>query len=512
MKHPTYHASLTPDKIAYQMAGSGESLTYAQLDARSNQGAHALQKLEVAAGDNIAFFMENRLEFLELCWAAQRSGVIFTAISRYLTADEAAYIVRDCGAKVFLGSARYGETCTKIRNLISPDVRCLMIGGTEDSFEPWEPLIDAMQTNPVAEERAGASMLYSSGTTGRPKGIVRSYGGPSIDSLSPVLLKVCEDLGKMGPDSKYLSPAPLYHSAPMGAAMVAAGLGATTIIMEKFDETKLLQLVEQHRISHTQVVPTMFVRLLKLPEDVRNRHDLSSLVSAIHVAAPCPADVKRQMIDWWGPILLEYYAGTEGNGVAAATSQEWLAHPGTVGQPLIGTAHILDDDGVELPLGEIGDVYFNSGLSFSYHNDPEKTANAFNEKGWSTLGDIGWMDEDGFLYLTDRRAYTIISGGVNVYPQETEDLLVTHPAVADVAVFGVPDEDLGEVVKAVVQPMDFGTAGLKLEEELIAHCRSKLSAIKTPKSIDFRRELPRTPTGKLFKRHLKKEYWPDTPN
>lgn len=512
MKHPSHHARLAPDKIAYRMAGSGESLTFAELDARSNQGAHALQKLGVAAGDHIAFFMENRLEFLELCWAAQRSGVVFTAISRYLHADEAAYIVRDCGAKVFTGSARYADTCAEIKELIDPDVQCFMVGGTTDGFNPWEALIDSMPAVPVAEECAGASMLYSSGTTGRPKGIVRDYGGPSINSLSPVLLRVFENLGGMDADSVYLSPAPLYHSAPMGGAMVAAGLGATTIIMEKFDEARLLELVEQYRITHTQLVPTMFVRLLKLPVEMRSSHDLSTLSSAIHVAAPCPAEVKRQMMDWWGPILLEYYAGTEGNGVTAATSQEWLQHPGTVGRPLIGSVHILADDGSEVPRGEIGDVYFNSGLRFSYHNDPEKTAGAFTEKGWSTLGDIGWMDEDGFLHLTDRRAYTIISGGVNVYPQETEDLLVSHPAVADVAVFGVPNEDLGEEVKAVVQPMDFAAAGPELEAELIAHCRASLSAIKTPKSIDFRRELPRTPTGKLFKRHLKKEYWPDTPD
>lgn len=509
MKHPSHHARLTPDKIAYKMAGSGKSLTFAELDARSNQAAHALQKLGVAAGDHIAFFMENRLEFLELCWAAQRSGVIFTAISRYLKAEEAAYIVRDCGAKIFLGSARYSDICADIRKQIGPDVRCLMVSGTIEGFDPWEPLIDTMPAGPVAEERAGASMLYSSGTTGRPKGIVRDYGGPSIDSLSPVLLRVFEDLGGMDADSVYLSPAPLYHSAPMGGAMIAAGLGATTIVMEKFDEAGFLELVERYRVTHSQLVPTMFVRLLKLPDEIRSRHDLGTLRSAIHVAAPCPVEVKRRMIDWWGPILLEYYAGTEGNGVTAATAQEWLEHPGTVGRPLIGSVHILDEDGSEAPQGEIGDVYFNSGLRFSYHNDPEKTAGAFTDQGWSTLGDIGRMDEDGFLYLTDRRAYTIISGGVNVYPQETEDLLVSHPAVADVAVFGVPNEDLGEEVKAVVQPMDFEAAGPDLEAELIAHCRASLSAIKTPKSIDFRRELPRTPTGKLFKRHLKQEYWPD---
>ena len=500
---------MTPDKIAYRMAGSGAALTFAELDARSNQGAQALRSLGVGPGEHIAILMENSLAFLEVCWAAQRSGVIYTAISRYLGAEEAAYIVADCGAKLFVTSTAYAATGAQLRDMIGPDVRCVMAGGSAEGFEHWDAIVAGMPATPVADERAGASMLYSSGTTGRPKGIVRlQHSNAPIDSLSPILLKLCDDLGGMGPDSVYLSPAPLYHSAPLGVAMVAAGLGATTIVMEKFDAEAFLAEVETHRATHAQLVPTMFVRMLKLPEEVRARHDITSLTSALHVAAPCPADVKRAMIDWWGPILLEYYAGSEGNGVTAATSEEWLAHPGTVGRSLFGAVRILDDDGAELPSGEIGDVYFDAGFTFSYHNDPEKTSQAFNDRGWSTIGDVGWLDEDGYLHLTDRRAYTIISGGVNVYPQEAEDLLVTHPAVADVAVFGVPNEDLGEEVKAVVQPMDFSRAGPELEAELIAFCRTRLSSIKTPKSVDFRRELPRTATGKLIKRHVKAEYWP----
>lgn len=509
MKHPVHHARVTPDKIAYRMAGSGAALTFAELDRRSNQGAQTLRSLGVGPGDHIAILMENCLEFLEVCWSAQRSGVIYTAISCYLGAEEAAYIAADCGAKVFVISPPCAAVGAQLRGLIGPDVRCLVAGGTVEGFEDWDAIAANMPAAPVADERAGASMLYSSGTTGRPKGIVRlQYTNAPIDSLSPIMLKVCDELSAMGPDSVYLSPAPLYHSAPLGVAMVAAGLGATTVVMEKFDAEAFLAALETHGATHTQVVPTMFVRILKLPEEVRALHDLSSLVAALHVAAPCPPDVKLAMIDWWGPILLEYYAGSEGNGVTAATTSEWLAHPGTVGQPLFGTVRILDDDGAELPPGEIGDVYFDAGMTFSYHNDPAKTAQAFNDQGWSTLGDVGWLDDDGYLHLTDRRAYTIISGGVNVYPQETEDLLVTHPAVADVAVFGVPNEDLGEEVKAVVQLIDFSRAGSDLEAELIAFCRARLSSIKTPKSVDFRRELPRTPTGKLIKRHVKAEYWP----
>ena len=510
MKHPTHHARVTPDKIAYRMAGSGAALTFAELDARSNRGAQALRSLGVGPGDHIAILMENCLAFLEICWAAQRCGVIFTPISRYLTAEETAYIVGDCGAKVFLTSQAYAATGAELRSVIGADVRCLMAGGAAAGFEDWDALVASMPAAPVADECAGVSMLYSSGTTGHPKGIVRLQHKKNapIDTISSLLMTICQDLSAMGPDSIYLSPAPLYHSAPLGSAMVAAALGASTVVLEKFDAEAFLAAVQAHRVTHCQLVPTMFVRMLKLPEAMRARYNVTSLTAALHVAAPCPPDVKRAMIDWWGPILLEFYAGTEGNGVTAATTEEWLAHPGTVGRPLFGAVRILGEDGAELPPGEIGDVYFDADMTFAYHNDPAKTAQAFNDQGWSTLGDVGWLDDDGYLHLTDRRAYTIISGGVNVYPQETEDLLVTHPAVADVAVFGVPNDDLGEEVKAVVEPIDFARAGAELEAELIAFCRARLSSIKTPKSVDFRRDLPRTPTGKLIKRHVKAEYWP----
>ncbi len=508
MKHPVHHARVTPEKIAYQMAGTKESITFAELDARSNQGAHALRALGVQAGDHIAFLMENRLAFMEICWAAQRSGVVFTPISRYLQPEEAAYIVADCGAKVFITSERYAEVGQKIRGIAGSDLQCLMIGQGTEGFEDWSALSASMPEQPLAEQTAGATMLYSSGTTGRPKGILKRTQSTAIDALSPVFLKLLGEIAEVDEHTVYLSPTPLYHSAPIGAAMVAAGLGATTIIMERFDEEAYLQAIETHRVTHTQVVPTMFVRLLKMPEDVRLRYDCSSLLCALHVAAPCPVDIKHRMIAWWGPILLEYYAGTEGNGVTATTTPEWLDHVGSVGRALVGSLRILDEEGAELPRGEVGNVYFDSGLKFTYHNDPEKTAEAYTKEGWSTLGDIGWLDDDGFLYLTDRKSYTIITGGVNVYPQETEDLMVNHPAVADVAVFGVPNEELGEEVKAVVRPVDFEAAGPELEAELIAYCRAKLSVIKTPKSVDFRRELPRTATGKLIKRHLKAEYWP----
>jgi long-chain acyl-CoA synthetase len=314
----------------------------------------------------------------------------------------------------------------------------------------------------------------------------------------------------MNADSIYLSPAPLYHAAPLRFSMMAITLGGTVVIMESFDAEEFLRLVEKHEITQSQLVPTMFVRMLKLPEEIRLRYDVSSLKGAIHAAAPCPIDVKARMIEWWGPILIEYYAGSEGNGVTVSTSQQWLDHRGTVGRAVVGKVRILDENDRELPPGQIGTVYFADAPVFSYHNDPEKTKHAYNANGWSTLGDVGYLDDEGFLYLTDRKSYMIISGGVNIYPQETEDVLITHPDIADVAVFGVPNEEMGEEVKAVVQPHDMARAGKELEAELIVFCRQHLSPIKCPRSIDFEAELPRTPTGKLVKRHLRDKYWPKT--
>jgi long-chain acyl-CoA synthetase len=308
-------------------------------------------------------------------------------------------------------------------------------------------------------------------------------------------------------DSVYLSPAPLYHSAPLRFTMAAQRLGATVIVMEHFDPMEYLRLIEKHQVTYSQVVPTMFVRMLKLPKEEREQSDLSSLKLVIHAAAPCPVPVKEQMIEWWGPVLFEYYAGTEGNGMTAIDSATWLTKPGTVGKAILGTVHIMDEDGTEQPTGESGTIYFEGGSEFEYHNDPEKTKGSRNDKGWSTLGDIGFLDADGYLYLTDRKAFMIISGGVNIYPQEAENVLTMHPKVMDVAVFGVPNDDFGEEVKAVVQPADMADAGPDLERELMAFCREHLADVKCPRSVDFEAELPRHPTGKLYKRLLKDRYW-----
>lgn len=506
MSHPSIHAQSTPDKIAYQMAGSGEAITYRELDRRSNQGAQLFRSLGLKTGDHIALLMENCLPFMEVCWAAQRSGLYYTAISRYLTAEEIAYIVKDCGAKVVITTP---QCIGSIAPLIgTPGAPIFYITGkAQPGFRSWDEARDAQPATPIADEAAGYDMLYSSGTTGRPKGIKRPLSEPSILVPNPLLKLLCSTMCGMTEDSVYLSPAPLYHAAPLRFNMMCGALGGTSIIMEHFDAEDFLRLVEKHRITQSQLVPTMFVRMLKLPEEVRKTYDVSSLKGAVHAAAPCPADVKAKMIAWWGPILIEYYAGSEGNGVTVSTSQDWLAHRGTVGRAVVGEVKILDDDGNELPVGETGTVYFAGGPQFAYHNDEDKTKRAYNDRGWSTLGDVGYLDADGFLYLTDRKAYMIISGGVNIYPQETEDVLITHPAVADVAVFGVPNEEMGEEVKAVVQLHDMRKAGAALETELIAFCRQHLSPIKCPKSVDFEAELPRTPTGKLVKRHLRDRYW-----
>src|SRR3979409_857751 len=510
MTHPSVYARTQPDKIAYQMAGSGKAISYRELDELSNQGAHLFRALGLKAGDHVAFLIENRLAFMETCWAAQRSGLYYTAISRYLTQDEIAYIVKLCGAGLVFPSPKCAD---QIKGLVSEAPGApmfFMIDEPLPGFRSWDRELTKQPVTPISDQVAGYDMLYSSGTTGRPKGIKRANEKKPIDLPNPLLKILCADMCGMNSDSIYLSPAPLYHAAPLRFNMMAITLGGASIIMESFDAEEFLRLVGKYKVSQSQLVPTMFVRMLKLPEDVRLRYDVSSLKGAIHAAAPCPIDVKAKMIEWWGPILIEYYAGSEGNGVTVSTSQQWLSHRGTVGRAVVGKVKILDENDQELPPGQIGTVYFADAPVFSYHNDPEKTKRAYNAKGWSTLGDVGYLDGEGFLYLTDRKSYMIISGGVNIYPQETEDVLITHPTVSDVAVFGVPNEEVGEEVTAFVQPHDMARAGKELEAELILFCRKHLSPIKCPKSIDFEPELPRTPTGKLVKRHLRDRYWPKT--
>ncbi len=509
MSHPSIHARNNPGKPAYVMAGSGETVTYGELDTRSNQGAHLFRSLGLKPGDHIALFLDNNPRFFEICWAAQRCGLYYTAISSRLTAAEVDYIAGDCAAQVFISGPAVGAVAQEVAGKLATVRRYFSVQTTMPGYESWEEARASQPTTPIADEVAGYDMLYSSGTTGRPKGIKAPFLNEPIDAVNP-LLDLSRKLYGIDESTLYLSPAPLYHAAPLRFNMTIMRMGGTSLIMEHFDAEEYLRLVEKHRVTHSQLVPTMFVRMLKLPEEVRKKYDVSSLKCAIHAAAPCPVKVKEQMIAWWGPILTEYYAGTEGNGFCAINSTDWLAHKGSVGRALIGQLRILGEDGEEMPVGEPGVIYFAEGRPFSYHNDPDKTRQAFNDKGWSTLGDIGYVDAEGYLYLTDRKAYMIISGGVNIYPQEVEDLLVTHPKVADVAVFGVPSEQFGEEVKAVVQAADPRAAGPALAQELISFCREHLSPIKCPKSVDFEAELPRHPTGKLYKRLLRDRYWGDS--
>jgi long-chain acyl-CoA synthetase len=488
------------------MARSGEVVTYAQLEDRSNQGAQLFRSLGLRRGDAIALMLDNNARYFEICFAAQRAGLFFTAMSTRLSAQEAEYIISDCGATLLIASASLAGQAAELLGKNPAVTRRFAVGGTLPGHAGWEAAVAAQPATRIADESAGRDMLYSSGTTGRPKGIKIELLDEAIDATGP-LMDVAATLYDLGADSIYLSPAPLYHAAPLRFNMTVLRLGGTAVIMEHFDAEEALALIERHRITHSQWVPTMFVRMLKLPPAIRARYDHASLRVAIHAAAPCPVEIKQQMIDWWGPVLYEYYAGTEGNGFVACDSAQWLAHRGTVGKALVGELRIVDEDGRLCAAGEAGTIYFANGPAFEYHNDPEKTADSRNPEGWSTLGDVGWVDADSYLYLTDRKHFMIISGGVNIYPQEIENLLVTHPKVADVAVIGVPNEEFGEEVKAIVQPMNMKDAGRALGEELIAFCRANLSHVKCPKSVDFDAELPRHPTGKLYKRLLRDRYW-----
>jgi long-chain acyl-CoA synthetase len=504
--HPKVHAAATPDKPALIVAETGETISFAELDRRSNRAAQLLRARGLATGDTVAFFCENIPDYFDLTWGAQRAGLFFVCISSKLTAPEAAYIVEDSGARLVVASAGLAYVAERLAPLI-PDLARLVIGGDVPGWERWEPVFAAMPDTPIADERAGVDMLYSSGTTGRPKG-VRVALPEAADVAAPTVLgMLAQHLYRIGPKTIYLSPAPLYHAAPLRWSMTVQRLGGTVVMMEHFDPLAALAAIERYRTDTSQWVPTHFVRMLKLSEDMRMRHDLSSLRVAIHAAAPCPIPIKRAMIEWWGPVLYEYYAGSEGNGLTTITSEEWLAHPGSVGRAAYGTLHICDEHGEEVPTGAEGLVYFEGGGQFDYHNDPAKTAEARNRHGWTTLGDVGRVDDEGYLYLTDRKSFMIISGGVNIYPQEIENRLVTHPRVADAAVIGAPDEEMGERVVAVVQPLDMADATPAFAEELQRWCRAELSGVKTPRQIDFAPELPRHPTGKLYKRLLRDRYW-----
>lgn len=501
--HPSIHALQTPDKPAIIMADSGHIISYKELDEASNRLAHFFRQQNIQIGDTVAILMENHPHYFDVTWAAQRAGLYFVCISNRLTPDEASYIIKDSGTKMLISSAAMRECCDALLAL-NPDVSQFLY---DDDNRPIETHLRNMPDTPIADERCGMDMLYSSGTTGRPKGVrIPMPEDENIAGLNILVMLASQVFGLSG-ESIYLSPAPLYHAAPLRWCMTIHRMGGTVIVMPKFDPEKALAAIEKYGVTDSQWVPTHFVRMLKLPEETRAKYDVSTLKCAIHAAAPCPIPVKEAMIKWWGPVLQEYYAGSEGNGLTYINSNDWLTHKGSVGKPILGTPHICGEDGEDVAVGEEGQIYFEGGPPFSYHNDPEKTAESANDKGWTSLGDIGKLDEDGFLYLTDRKSFMIISGGVNIYPQEIENHLITHPKVQDVAVIGGPHDDMGEEVIAVIQPLDMDDANDDLRSAIDAYAREKLSGVKIPRRIDFRKELPRHDTGKLYKRLLRDEYW-----
>ena len=505
------HLAQRGERAAFIMANTGETVSYRELDARSNRLAHLLRRHGLQRLDHYAIFMENNNRYLESCGAGERSGLYYTCVNSYLTADELAYIVNNSQSKALITSRARREVALQAIKHCPKLELCLMVDGTADDapFIDFASALASMPATPIADEWLGTPMLYSSGTTGRPKGIVRPL--PQNPPSQPLpLFDFLLKLWHYRQDITYLSPAPLYHSAPQAAVSLTIRSGGTAIIMEHFDPLQYLSLIEKYRVTHSQLVPTMFSRMLKLPVADRTRYDLSSLEIAIHAAAPCPVQVKEQMIEWWGPIIHEYYGATEGMGFTACDSVQWLAHRGTVGKVLLGDMHILDESMQPCAKGASGEIWFKSATQFEYFDDPEKTAKSRSVDGsMSTVGDVGYVDDEGYLYLTDRSTFMIISGGVNIYPQECENLLITHPKVADAAVFGVPNEDLGEEVKAVLQLVPGVAAGPALAQELIAFCQQHLSRIKCPRSIDFSEQLPRLPTGKLYKRVLRDQYWGD---
>jgi len=485
------------------MGASGEVLTYRQLDDASNRVARLLRAAGLVRGDHLAVLLTNRREWYEVVWGALRAGLYVTPVNWHLTAAEAGYIVADCGAKALVVDADLADTVAAIdaADLGRVSTR-LAVGGEVAGFDAYEAAAAAQPASPIDDQAEGSWMFYSSGTTGRPKGVKPPPPSEGPLGAPTKFGRLLSGLYRVTPDTVYLSPAPLYHAGPAGWTTMVQRFGGTAVVMERFDPEDWLAQVERYRVTHSQLVPTHMVRLLKLPPPVRQRYDLSSLQLLVHAAAPCPPEVKRATIEWLGPIVYEFYSGSEGAGFCAIGPEEALTHPGSVGRSLLGAVHIVDDDGHELGVEEEGQVWFESANRFEYHGDPTKTAAAWNDRGWSTLGDIGHLDADGYLYLTDRVANTIISGGVNIYPREAEDVLIGHPAVLDVGVIGLPDPEMGQRVVAYVQLVPGAAAGDELAGDLVAWCRERLTHYKCPTEVRFVDTLPRLPTGKLLKRNL----------
>lgn len=507
--YPGAYVATNPDKAAVIVAETGEAVTFAQLESNSIRIARVLHGLGLRRGDNLAVLATNNVQVFDIYWAAMRSGVYLTMVNWHLTAPEGAYIVEDCEAKVVIVDAALGELAETLSDLVPRQVTRLSFGGQLDGYDSLDQAADMESDIPLPDQPRGADMLYSSGTTGRPKGIKPALPNRRIQDPGDQMTTMNQSVWGVTEDDIYLSLAPLYHAAPLRTCASVQALGGTVVMMNRFDPEKALEYIERYRVTYSQWVPTMFVRMLKLPQETRDRYDISSLRLAVHAAAPCPVDVKRKMIDWWGTILDEYYSSTELNGMTIVHSDEWLRKPGTVGRAALGVLHVCGENGEDLPSGEVGTLYFERDeLPFNYHNAPEKTQEAQHpaHPTWTTTGDVGFMDEEGYLFLTDRKSFMIISGGVNIYPQEIENVLIEHSSVLDAAVIGLPDDEMGEIVMAVVEPVPEAEAGDALRDELLSHLRGQIAKYKLPRRLVFSTDLPRTPTGKLVKGKLRERY------
>ena len=505
MTHPSKHAKSHPAKLAAAFVPSGRMMTYGELDRTANKVARFLQSIGIQPGDAVVFCLENCPEFLHLSWGCQRIGVRFTPASSRMGADELRYIVEDSGARVLILSI-HAHAMIGLCAAAVPGVRMFAAGGRLEGFSCWEDAVREVGDEAIESPSPGREMMYSSGTTGRPKGVRKPMPVGAFDDPDSRNAGWGTRPGT-GFDMVHLCTSPLYHAAPHRSVAATLATGGTAVIMEHFDAMVALQSIEKFGVTHSVWVPTMFHRLLRLPLSQRGAFDLSSHVAAHHGAAPCPVHIKAQMIEWWGPILFEYYAGTEGIGACSITSHEWLMHKGSVGRSSEGVIHILDAHEDELPPGATGLVFFESNSRFEYWNDREKTNRSRSKQGWWTYGDIGHLDADGYLYLTDRRDFVIITGGVNVYPQEIEDFLIKDHRIADCAVFGIPNEEFGEAVQAIVQISDAQTNQFSnLADDLRRQCLAALGPIKTPRNIHIVTDFPRLPTGKLHKKSLRDQF------
>lgn len=494
--YPGVHALEKPEQPAMIMAGSGRSISYAELDRRSIQLARVFDAYGLAPTATVAVACENRLEWAEMMWATARSGRCLAPVNWHLGPSELSEVLRVSDAAALIaGPASHAA----LREVPDPPLTLAIDG--DGSLPDYHATIASMPTEPLPVERLGGRMMFSSGTTGTPKGILHP-GSDIHPADAPPHLGRYTDLLSLDGDTVYLSPAPTYHTSPFRFVFAVTQLGGTVVCLEKFDPQLVLEAIDRYRVTHAQFVPTMLLRLLRLPEEVKQRYDLSSLRVAITGGAPCPHKLKQSLMSWWGPIVHELYGASESYGNCHIGPEEVETHPGSVGRALTGMIHITDEDGTELPPGQIGTVWFEGAGSFRYHGDDRETELSTNARGWRTVGDLGYLDEDGYLYLTGRRDQLIISDGVNIHPQEVEDLLTVHPLVDDVAVIGVPDEEYGQIVQAVVVAAAGAVPGPELGTELIEYCRAHLAHYKCPRIVEFVSELPRGDNGKLYKRKL----------